>query len=209
MNKAPKHITLRTAPRNIEKVDRNGLVLIYGPVFRMNLVYEEATLPLGFEPVSDSTGQLTHQRVVWGDQPTAALRFPSVMAIVTGVTIERIPADILVNVGKLGLIIVAICTREDTEVAGVGMAGRTGVPNRRMVTAVYGEIHGIVIKGRWYPCAGTMTFGTISREQIRGVVRVVGAIVFRHMAGVAVRWGSGIPVRMTLEATGIRVLAGQ
>lgn len=54
-----------------------------------------------------------------------------------------------------------------------------------------------------------MTFGTIGRELIRSMVRIVGAIVVRHMARVAFRRGTSVPVRVALDAACARMLAGQ
>lgn len=54
-----------------------------------------------------------------------------------------------------------------------------------------------------------MTKRTIRWISLSSVVRVRSTVVIPHMAGVALRRGASVPVRMALDATRARVLAGQ
>ena len=89
--------------------------------------------------------------------------------------------------GILVVVLVAIDTTEGVEIPRCGMAFRTSVPFTAMAPAVDGEILGVMVERGWIPGRGAVAHCAVRGKTFPGMVGVGGAVVVRHMTGVAIR----------------------
>ena len=93
----------------------------------------------------------------------------------------------------LVIVLVAVYTRKGRVVPSC-MALNTCIPFTIMPATVDREIVPIVIKSGWVPSVGIMAHGTVCWELCRGMVRVIGAVVVRHVAGITIGRRAGVSI---------------
>ena len=103
-------------------------------------------------------------------------------------------------IGKFRLVIMTDDATEHAIVIWVGVALRTHVPFTIMIAAVDREILIVMVERGRLPSGLGVALCAIRRELGAAVVRVGRGVVVGHMASIALRGRSGVPVRMTLDA---------